>query len=332
MPAITVEPERDNRWLLLTLQLPAHPSNARVKAWRRLQQLGAIAIKNAVYVLPNSAQALEDFTWLRTEIEGAGGQATIFSASTVESADELDIARQFNTARSTDFEQLRREIRDAAKTKSGAALKDVRALRERFEQIKTIDFFAAPGGSETNVALAALEQATRREAPIVRPAASAALDPQVYQRRTWVTRPRPGVDRFASAWLIQRFIDPQATFTFSADRPDPVADNVVPFDMYDVGFRHEGQRCTFEVLVLRFGIDDPRVRRISEIVHDLDLKDDRYRPAEASTVAMLIAGLQTSIADDQPLLQQGIALFETLYAGLGPPPTAARRKTSRART
>ena len=145
-------------------------------------------------------------------------------------------------------------------------------------------------------------------------------------RRTWVTRPRPGVDRFASAWLIQRFIDTAAQFAFAAT-PDGVA-NAVPFDMYDAGFSHEGDRCTFEVLQTRFGVDDVIVRRMGEIVHDVDLKDDRDHSPQAPTIAMLVEGLRTAWADDADLLRHGIALFEALYHGLRPidgPPRRTRK-------
>ena len=142
-------------------------------------------------------------------------------------------------------------------------------------------------------------------------------DMKEYQHRTWVTRPRPGVDRFSSAWLIRRFIDPAAQFAF-ASSPDRVPD-AIPFDMYQSGgFRHEGERCTFEVLLERFAIADPAVRQIGEIVHDLDLKDDRFRSAHAPTIGLLVEGLRASFHEDAQLLEQGIALFEALYQSLRP--------------
>ena len=163
--------------------------------------------------------------------------------------------------------------------------------------------------------MVALELATRRANPPAAPeAASEDVDRRLYVRRTWVTRPRPGVDRFASAWLIQLFIDPHATFAFALE-PSSV-DNGVPFDMYDSGFRHEGQRCTFEVLQLHFSIDDPIVRRIGEIVHDIDLKDDAYHAPHTQTVAALVEGLRASFSDDHELLRYGTALFQALYEGM----------------
>ena len=138
------------------------------------------------------------------------------------------------------------------------------------------------------------------------------LDPTEYRNRVWVTRPRPGVDRFASGWLIRRFIDRDATFTFAAS-PDKYPD-AVPFDMYHAGgFKHDGDLCTFEVLQDRFGIHDIAVKRIAEFVHDIDLKEDRYKSPHTATVAHLVEGLRASIPDDATLLQQGMVMFEAFY-------------------
>jgi hypothetical protein len=138
------------------------------------------------------------------------------------------------------------------------------------------------------------------------------VDPAAYRNRVWVTRARPGVDRFASAWLIRRFIDRDATFVFAA-APDRYPD-AVPFDMYQAGgFKHDGDLCTFEVMVERFGIRDAAIKRIAEFVHDIDLKEDRYKSPHTTTVGRLVEGLRASIADDAKLLEAGIVMFEALY-------------------
>jgi len=332
VPANTVP--TTNRWLLLALQLPAQPSNVRVKTWRRLQQLGAVPVKHAVYVLPNSAQAVEDFAWLRTEVESAGGQATVFAASAVDDVDEADIIEQFKAVRATEFKAVMNDIRLFKRKRGGdrgaPARRELRSIRERFDHAKAIDFFAAPGSADAERALASLEDEHRRSLPDPRPTASdEPIDGRRYEGRVWVTRPRPGVDRFASAWLIRRFIDTGARFTFAA--ASAVVADAVAFDMYDGGFRHEGGHCTFEVLASRFRIVDPIVRRIGEIVHDVDLKDDRFHAPQAPTVAGLVEGLRASIADDQELLRQGMAMFEALYHGLksSPAPGQTARKRSR---
>ncbi len=312
-------------------QLPAHPSNARVKIWRRLQQVGAIAMKNAVHVLPESAQSREDFEWLRAEVTAQGGQAAIFGVS-MDDADERQVVAQFHAASAGEFTQLRKEIKlMRTKVRNGATrdgeygLQAIRALRDRFERAVRRDVFAAPGARDVEAALKELV-ADYRPAAKSRPSTGVSrLDAELYKGRTWVTRPRPGVDRFASAWLIRRFIDRDAKFAFAAS-PDRYPD-AVAFDMYHAGgFKHEGDLCTFEVLQERFVIRDIAVRRIAEIVHDVDLKEDRYKSPHAATIANLVEGLRASIADDARLLEQGIGMFEALYLSFGAiKPHRARR-------
>ena len=324
-----------NRWLLLVLQLPAQPSNARVKTWRRLQQLGAISVKHSVYVLPNSAQAVEDFEWLRSEIQGMKGQASIFTASSIDGLEEREIVAQFQASRAEDYKQFQRDLvrlrpaRRATRGRVEEKTRAVRQMRERLTQIRDIDFFSAPGSQEAERELSALERVQRRTED--RPfSAVAPLQNKDYKRRLWVTRPRPGVDRFASAWLISRFIDPAARFGFATDGTP--AKDAVPFDMYDAGFRHEGDLCTFEVLQARFAISDPIVRRIGEIVHDLDLKENRFRAPQTVAVGAVVEGLRLSYADDQELLQHGLVLFEALYRGLDHNKAAPRQRSTRPST
>lgn len=259
------------RWLVFVHQMPAHPSNGRVKIWRRLQQVGAVALKNALHVLPNSAQSTEDFEWLREEVVALGGEASIFEVSSMSRVDERYLAREFRP------------------TGARAPRKDNGAMQV----------------AEQHSPAAASRRSSGR----------AKLDPKTFRNRVWVTRPRPGVDRFASAWFIRGFIDRGATFAF-AEAPDRHPD-AVPFDMYHpAGFRHEGDRCTFEVLQDRFGVRDTAVTRIAEIVHDIDLKEDRYKSPHAPTIAHLVDGLRASIPDDAALLEQGIVMFEALYQSL----------------
>lgn len=322
------------RWALLALQLPATPSNARVKTWRRLQQLGAVPVKNAVYVLPASTQAVEDFAWLGREVDAMGGQATVFQADAVEAASESEMVELFRRARAEDYKQLLADLRKVTGRSTRRArpdAKDLRSLRERLEQVRAIDFFTAPGGDDVEARLTELEQqADKNRAATQDGAVIPQLNVKDFTGRRWVTRPRPGVDRFACAWLIRRFIDRKARFDFVSDTA--AVGDAVAFDMYDVGFRHEGERCTFEVLAWRFGLTEPAVLRLAEIVHDIDLKDERYRAPQAPTVSLLIDGLRSSFGDDHELLQQGMHLFEALYQGLATNQhTRVRRTTSKHR-
>lgn len=310
------------RWLLFVHQLPSTSSNLRVRTWRRLQQIGALPLKQAVYVLPDSRDAREDFEWLKAEVTGAGGEASVFSADHVDTWSDDALVEEFRRARQEAYAALATELEQAL-GRTGrsrgrprpphAADRATEAFRQRLAAIERIDFFGSAGRDRVASLLKALEE---RDARGRQPAAphptSDAVDAPSYEGRLWVTRPRPGVDRMASAWLIRRFIDPQARFGFAADR-QAVADAGIPFDMFGGEFTHEGDRCTFETLCHRFAMQDPAVARLAAIVHDLDLKDARFGAAEAETVGALITGLQLAHADDDELLAQGMTMFEALY-------------------
>ena len=309
------------RWLLFVHQLPSKPSSIRVRVWRRLQHIGALVIKQAVYVLPDSSEAREDFEWLKTEIEGVGGQASILSADHIDGAADEALVEEFRRARQEDYASLAREIESslgvarAAGTRRGRGRRlehrPVHALRERLAAIERIDFFASAGRDRV---VALIEQVASRQAPArgdTRPSGGTGAH-TTYRARVWVTRPRPGVDRMASAWLIRRFIDADASFAFATDR-DKAPRESLPFDMFGVEFGHRGSNCTFETLCEVFGIADPAVVRVASIVHDLDLKDGRFGAAESETIGALIDGLQLAHADDHELLDRGMTLFESLF-------------------
>ena len=308
----SIESERP-RWLLLAFQLPTHPSNARVKTWRRLQQIGAVPTRNAVYVLPNTDQCREDFEWLRAEIGTMSGAATVFAADALDREGGEDIVATFQQAREADYRTLTREagrlIASAKRTPARAKVgRSLRALRERFNQIERIDFHQAGSRRKAAEALAALDRLTARAKPRPSRVDAPAVPLSRVRGRRWVTRPRPGVDRMASAWLIRRFIDPKARFAF-VDRPSK-AD--VPFDMYAGEFSHHGGLCTFEVLCGRFAIVDPAVARIGQIVHDLDLKETKYASPDAPAIGRMVEGLRAVHADDATLIEQGMGMFEAL--------------------
>jgi hypothetical protein len=336
------EPKSGRRWLLFVHQLPSTPSNLRVRTWRRLQQLGALPVKQAVYVLPDTPSAREDFEWLKTEIKAAGGDASVFAADSVDSWSDDALVEEFRRARQEAYATLAREIervfgrlastRRPRGTRAPAVRRLVEVFRERLSAIDHVDFFGSAGRDRVTTVLQQLEEKasdSRRPAERPRPAGSA--DAPSYANRLWVTRPRPGVDRMASAWLIKRFVDPQARFAFVADR-ESVPHTAVPFDMFGVEFSHQGEGCTFETLCAVFAIQEPAVARIAAIVHDLDLKDGRFAAQEAPTVGTLIEGMQLSISDDEALLDQGMALFESLHRAFeqsarsaGPRPVARSR-------
>jgi hypothetical protein len=330
-------------------QVPAQPSNLRVRTWRRLQQIGAIAVKQAVYVLPDTPAAREDFEWLKTEIEAGGGEASVFAADTVDSWSSDELINEFRRAREGDYTALSREIERALKDarhkraprqSRRAAGRIADTFRQRLGTIEAIDFFGSAGRDRAAALVAELQQ-TLSGAVLVERGASPADSSrrQTFRRRLWVTRPRPGIDRMGSAWLIKRFIDSEARFGFVGH--PPTTGDVVPFDMFGVEFTHRGEWCTFETLAQTFAIDDSAVERLATIVHDLDLKDAKFGAPEAGAVGALIEGLQALHTDDHALLENGMTMFEALYRAFerasrraGPRPIARRggeARTSRRR-
>jgi len=306
-------------WLLLIHLLPAKPDYLRVKIWRRLQGLGAVAIKNSVYVLPAGERSREDLQWLQKEIEALGGEASICEARFVDGVSDAQIRELFNAARDADYAQLIEQLREPS---TGAPADEstideprqrLRKARKRFEQIVALDYFGASGRGACAVLLAEREAALRPQ-PIAARAASA----HGYRSRTWVTRPDVGIDRIASAWLIQRHIDAEARFVFAAEQ-DPPVDGQLRFDTTQGEFTHVADRCTFEVLLDRFGLDDPALAMIGRIVHDLDFKDGKFGEDEAPGVARLIDGLRRMQPDDVARISAAGAVFDALLASFQPP-------------
>jgi hypothetical protein len=343
LPAPSLKPS-GRRWLLFVHQLPSNPSNLRVRTWRRLQQLGAIPIKQAVYVLPDTPGAREDFEWLKTEVKATGGDASVFAADNVDAWSDDALVEEFRRSRQDAYTALARDVEKALKrahagrrpqgTRAPAVRRLLDIFRERLTGIDAIDFFGSAGRDRVVALLDQLEgRASDTSRSKTSPASTSSGDATSYQERLWITRPRPGVDRMASAWLIRQFIDPQARFGFAADR-QAVPKDGVPFDMFGVDFSHQGDGCTFETLCAVFGIRAPAISRIAAIVHDLDLKDERFGAPEAATVGAMIEGLQLAYADDDMLLVHGMTIFDSLYRSFeqgarsaGPRPLARPRKT-----
>jgi len=311
--------DADTRWLLLIHQLPAKPAYARVKVWRRLQALGAVTVKGAVYALPANSETQEDFAWLAKEIVESGGEAMICEAALVEGFSDHEMQALFDQARDEDYARIAQEAREIAAPSSEDAtdreLADlatqVARLRKQLDAVVAIDFFGANGRLAAQGLVSGLEAALQKEDAV--PAAEPAPAPGPLSNRTWVTRRGVQIDRIASAWLIRRFIDQEARFKFvpsSGYQPEP---GELRFDMFEGEFTHKGDRCTFEVLIAHAGLVDPALSAIGEIVHDIDLKDDKYGRAETAGVKSLITGIATPAADDEQRLARGAVLLDGLY-------------------
>ncbi len=284
-----------NSWLLLLHQIPPKPPYFRAKVSRRLAQVGALPIKNSAYLLPDTEDTREDFEWICREIKTEGGAAWLFRAETLAGLSVEQIQASFRHLRDTDYEELLQAARE---------LDDAKLLH-RFEELKKIDFFEHP--SRTKIEALVAERK--------RVASDASQPPSEFTNRIWVTRRGVKVDRIGSAWLIRRFIDPQATFRFIDTTKHTHEESEVRFDMYEGEFTHEGNLCTFEVLVARHNLllRYPALQPLAEMVHDIDLKDDLYRRPETSGLSRMLDGLCARTSDDNKRIEQGGQVFDSLY-------------------
>ena len=299
------------QWLLLIHQVPPKPDYLRVKVRRRLQRLGAVALKNTVYVLPNRDDSLEDFQWLLNEIVVEGGDATICVTSFLSGMTDEDMQALFRAERDADYAELARAA-DAADAAAESAAEELARLRRRFDFIASVDFFAAGERRRAEQALGMLEHR-------VQPAAAEREGPGPSERpsgATWVTRKGVFIDRIACAWLIRRFIDPEASFRFVQDPSARRKAGEIRFDMFGGEFTHVGDRCTFETLLTAFRLDDPGLEAIAEIVHDIDLKDDKFGRDETPGIAAVIQGVALATPDDEERLARGALVFDGLYGQL----------------
>jgi hypothetical protein len=282
-------------------------------------RVGAIALKNSVYVLPRSDQAFEDFQWVRRGIVAGGGDASVCEAHFVEGLSDAAVEASFSAARDGDYASLAREARrlQAAigrrkrpgkdKGRADAALL---RLRKRLAEVAAIDFFGAPGRGTVEGLVASIDAALR---PATETRATPVTAIAEVRGRTWVTRTGVHIDRIASAWLIRRFIDPEARFKFVAGQEHAAESGELRFDMFEAEFTHEAELCTFEVLLQRFGLEDSALCQIGEIVHDIDLKDGKFARPEAAGIDQLIVGIAMRHKGDEARIQEGGGAFDSLY-------------------
>lgn len=302
---------KENPWLLFVFSLPTAKASERVGVWRKLQRYGAMALPAPGHVLPNTSMNQERFEWLATSIRSSKGQAAI---AQVRSFDELrneQIEHMFNEARTREYQALEKEFKKLAKpfdrNKAQAA---ILRLKKRLQQINEIDFFGSPMRARIEEAMRRLE--SKEDAEVGR---AGKRSPKDYVGKTWITRPQPGIDRVSSAWMILRYIDPQAKFVFDHDpRRHPDA---IPFDMFEGGgFGHVGNDCTFETLLKSFRLNDLRLSLIARAIHDADFADERFGRVEALGVDRILDGWNKQGITDDEILRRGVEMFEGLYNGI----------------
>jgi hypothetical protein len=294
-------------WLLLVYRLPSNRASQRVEIWRKLQRYGALALRSSGHVLPESPANQEKLEWLATAIRNYRGEASVVRVQGFDDLSDEQLQKLFVEARARDYEALGRELKFFLARASRPAGGLVR-LRRRFQEIEAMNYFENPQRRKVE---ALLTQADEDE----KPRRAGGRSEKQYRNRIWMTRPRPGIDRVSSAWLIRRFIDPKARFVFG-DNPAGKKD-VIPFDMFVAeGFGHRGDDCTFETLCKEFAIRDRKVKRIAQIIHDADLEDEKFGRAEGLGLNVTLKGWAAQDVADHELLRRGMELIEGLFSGL----------------
>jgi len=297
-------------WLLLVFSLPTKRASQRVEIWRKLQRYGMLPLRSSGYVLPNSAVNQERMEWLAAAIRTYKGQASVVQAQGFDDLPAERLKQRFLEARARDYQKLLHETKKILVSPlSRRPTGRLNRLRRRFLELQDIDFFGSPLRARLESLLAHADQAAAK------PARGRKRKASKYVNRLWITRPRPGIDRVSSAWLIRRFIDPKARFVFGAEAAAHA--DAIPFDMFcPQGFGHRGEDCTFETLCKQFSIRDSRVRRIAEIIHDADLSDEKFARPEGQGLDRVLNGWAKQELPDDELLQRGMELIEGLYESL----------------
>jgi hypothetical protein len=304
---MTVRDHRTSpRWFMLAFTLPTRRASQRVEVWRKLQRYGAVPLGNSGYLLPNNPSNRERFEWLAQTIRKHAGEASVVSVQSIDNLSTPQLVALFAEARAREYQELIREVRKfSSVARHKRPTGRISRLRARFREIVEIDFFGSPLQKRVEELLA---QADAVPAVAEKPPKT---NPKDYVGRLWVTRPRPGIDRSASAWLIRQFIDKKARFAFVQEGDLPR--DAVPFDMFQGGFGHRGEDCTFETLRKEFRIRDARVVAIGEMVHDADLNDGKFGRKEAFGVDEVLKGWAGKGTPDKELLERGVEMIEGLY-------------------
>src|SRR5216684_6670662 len=287
-------------WLLLLFSLPTNRNTERVAVWRRLKKIGAVQIKTSTYLLPDEPAQYEQFQWLAQQIRDYGGDSTLVRAQEIEGLTKEKVIAMFNDARAKDYAELRKSLQGFIKRRkkmdAEAAASELERFTRQFREIRDVDFFDSARGHDVAMLLRRAEgPSTARQLTV--------LDAKEYQGKTWLTRPRPEIDRVGSAWLISKFIDRKPKFVFAPSAQ--AVPEAIPFDMLDAEFSHHGNNCTFETLTKRFAISDKAVAKIGEMIHDADLDDARFQRTEGVGIDRVLKGWAKEGLPDEEILRRG---------------------------
>ncbi|MGD2080138.1 MAG: chromate resistance protein [Nitrospirota bacterium] len=325
-------PEREAHpaegWLLFFYSVPSEPVKNRMKVWRKLTKMGAAQLKGSVYIIPYGEENYEMLQWLVSEVASMGGEAAFIRTTRIESMGDGEVVELFDRAREKDYQAIERKVdeletrlasvRKGSRIKLGSIADRIDRLAREFEEIRKIDFFTSAAGESLGGRIEALRKETAALAGHEgeRPEVSeiAKRDIADYQGKTWITRPKPFVDRMATAWLIKRFVDREAVFGFMEEKDLKLkSGDAVSFDIQGGDLTHLADMCTFEVVMRSFDLKDRALRKLAELVHELDLKDGKFDSPEARGVEGVLRGVRKTAKNDAEMLEKGMEVFDMLY-------------------
>ena len=310
-------------WLLLAATLPSAPSALRVRVWRSLRATGCAPLRDGVYLLPAEAPTAPDLHALEATIAEAGADSHLLALRARDAEQEAGFLALFD--RSAAYGELAQKLKAARATSRHAAPAEqrqlLRTLERQLEAIVAVDFFPGEAKDDTERGLATLAGEIHRRQSPGEPSPSGGavgrLTREAFAGKVWATRKRPWIDRLATAWLVRRFVDDQATFVW-LDAGSKPPRGALGFDFDGARFTHVGDKVTFEVVAEAFGLrDDPGVERVGQLVHYVDIGG--IPVDEAAGVEAIVRGLHSRHADDDALLAAALPLFDSLYAALGAP-------------
>lgn len=317
-------------WLLFFYTVHSKPVSNRMKVWRKLIKAGAVQLKGSVYILPFNDQHYEFLQWLVSEIDSMKGEGAFARIDKIDTMRNSEIVSLFDQQRAGDYKRLEKTLDDIERKLSsiqkGAKSRDITGIKEQFNkllkdfgEVKKIDFFSSKKGQTLQGMMKYVKtEITNLPGAEERKGSPIAISPKSvvnYRNKIWVTRKKPFIDRMASAWLIRSFVDKKANFTFmNENKMKGLGKNKVAFDVRNGELTHMGDMCTFEVIIKSFGLKDKALKRIAEIVHDLDIKDDKYKAEEAKGLEDILKGIRKTSKNDRVALEKGMAVFEMLYA------------------
>lgn len=311
-------------WLLMFYSLPTKPERNRLRIYRRLQKEGTLSL-NGVHLLPYNEDRYEFFQWLYQEIKTLDGEMNFVTIEKIEMMDNSEVISLFQKQSEASYTEIDERIKALTTELLGFEheldseqehifRQTLKKITRDFDPLYAIDFFHSSKGKTLSNAIKNVQ--TKLESLLESKSSSDLIVPlhniADYQSKKWQTRPRPFVDRMASAWLIQKCIDPHAEFIFSNSINDSDS-KIITYDMNNANFTHIGDLCTFEVLLQSFAIQDNAMEEIAKIIHNLDLNDDKYITPEAEGIKLILTSIRNSTANDQTILLKSYEIFDYLY-------------------